>query len=518
MSTGSCPVKHHGVAKARGCSHAALGHFNKLFPKLSPLTPNPGTPDAIASMLGGKNGLMDGARTPSGDSQLPAGYIFFAQFVDHDVTLDTQSDINGLHRDLDTEKLPNLRTPTLDLDCVYGFGPEASPHLYTGEATFGKLITGTADGCDEVGTDLPRNQRGTALIGDPRNDENLFVSQMQLMFLNLHNKVYDRIGAHFGDRHDRFAATQTMVRWHYQKVVVEDFLKRICDVGVYAHVMAEVKRFRDGKSTDFPYFYESDLCKGNTGKDSRYQQFPMPVEFSVAAYRFGHTLVRNAYPANATHADIELFDEAFGTIGFSTLPCELVVDWRFLLPVDEGTMPARAKRFDPLLASELIRMPDPVVGSDASDNMRSLAFRNIRRGYALGLPSGQDVAKELAKEYPGLSGRAYREALDLDALDVPDALKEETPLFYFLLREAETLGEGERMGPAASAIILEVLVGPMLMCKDSYLMRRSEALAPNIKALVEQYPAMRNVPHEALTDGLTDGQLQLADLARFAQR
>ncbi|MFK7954828.1 MAG: heme peroxidase family protein [Lysobacterales bacterium] len=435
------------MTKAKGCAHARLGNFGKLFPKLTPLKLN----EAQAAALGGKNSPMHDVGNVSPNASLPAGYTFFAQFIDHDITLDTTSDLHGKPLSNGAiSHLPNLRTPTLDMDCVYGFGPEASPHLYAGATAPGRLLVGNSGNPD----DLPRNESGTALIGDPRNDENIFVSQMQLLFIRFHNRVYDSLVSSVS-LDERFEKAQEIVRHHYQYLVVHDFLHRICDPKIFEFALKKVTGHQ------YPLVYEAD----------KHGNLPMPVEFSVAAYRFGHTTVRTSYAANGQFPDVELFDERFGTQGFSALPPELTVDWRFLLPVNKCIAPLTTKRFDLQFPEELICMPDPIVGRGASDNERSLAFRNLLRGNALALPCGQAVAAALkAAGYPISTNFAPLKLTEvIPAEKETKDLADETPLFFYLMREAGTLGKGERLGPTGSAILLEVLLGGLLHCEDSIL-------------------------------------------------
>jgi hypothetical protein len=469
---GTCPVQHHGVAKASGCSHARLGNFGKLFPNLKPLVL---TSDE-AHALGGPGSPMDDPHNESKDSSIPAGYTFFAQFIDHDVTLDTVTDLNG--QPLDKKEiagLANLRTPTLDLDCIYGFGPEASPYLYEGANASGRLLEGNSGNPD----DLPRNENGTALIGDPRNDENIFLSQLQLLFIRFHNKVYDSL-VHVRSAHERFEEAQAKVRYHYQYLVVHDFLKRVCDPQVFDYAMNEL-----GKG-DYPKVY---------GPDS-HNKLPMPVEFSVAAYRFGHTTVRTNYAVNSRHPDVDLFDERFGTTGFSSLPTNLVVDWRFLLEVDECIEPLMTKAFDLKFPSELINLPDPIVGRGARGHERSLASRNLLRGSVLSLPSGQDIATALENVGYPISTDFSELKMGNIKPKIDKKFVNETPMFFYLMREAEVLAGCQHLGPTASAILLEVFIGGLVHCGTSFL---------TVKGFK---------PDECISSG---GEFELADIVRYVE-
>ena len=437
-----CPVSHHGVSKAQGCSHAELGRFGKLFP----LDPNFISDETLAA-LGESGGLMhETSRAKSGNSEIPAAYTFFAQFVDHDVTLDVTSQLNSTQVQK-AEEVPNLRTPSLDLDCVYGFGPEASPFLYDGT---GRLLTGNSKNQWDLarvvtGEKSGNTKIGRALIGDPRNDENLFVSQLQLAFHLFHNKLMDEVGD--------FEEAQREARFHYQYIVLHDFLARVCDPTVYRFALERIYRKEE------PLFYQLD----DSGR------LPMPVEFSVAAYRFGHSLVRSSYKPNTKQSAIELFDEKFGTLGFSAVPPELSVEWRFLF--DKGTT-CKSRKIDELLADELVELPTPVVNDNNPLN-RSLAFRNLVRGRSLGLPSGQAVAELLSKsEYSIAPVDLKLETLPgwkkLSA-SVRTELKENTPLFFYLLRESGVANKGEQLGPTASAILMEVFGGILSLCNTSFL-------------------------------------------------
>ncbi len=449
-----CPINHHGMSKASGCEHVAVSKFSKLFPGLSNLAVS----QEEASILGGPGGLMHDFNGESPDSEIPTGYTFFAQFIDHEITLDTTSNLRqDPPRDVTVDELPNIRSASLDLDCIYGFGPEASPHIYD-PARPGRLAE------NPNGYDLARSPGGVALIGDPRNDENIFVSQMQLLFHRFHNKLYnDRVEEKGGER---FEEAQIQTRYHYQWLVLFDFLKKLCDRGVYK---LAVRRLLGLDPDPFPLLYLEATHAGT-----------IPVEFSVAAYRVGHTMVRSTYVANGENLDIELFDERFGTVGFSAYPEDLVVDWKYLLEVAKCVRPRMCKAIDPLLADEIQDMPRPVVNSNNPDD-RALGFRNLLRGNALGLPSGQDVAAELNAAGYAMVDPAFDLHLDdipgagwsrLDAIAPgggPSPLRTQTPLFYYILRESELASGGQRLGPVGSAILMEVFGGMLRYCETSFV-------------------------------------------------
>ena len=468
----------HGTAKAIGCDHLRLGNFGRLLNIPMTWADDVAIRDKaeaahIAAALGGQNGVMHDVNDNSGDSVIPAAYTFFAQFVDHDITLEARSRLDRKPLTIrEIERLPNFRSASLDLDSVYGFGPEVSPHLYEPD-DFGKFVFGNQVNPDDV----PRHANNRALLGDPRNDENIFLSQMHLLFLRFHNQLLEPVVDARNGR-ERFAAAQKQVRYHYQWIVLHDFLRRICDERVYNLVLRKIL------ARDAAFFLLQPDASG---------RIIMPVEFSVAAYRFGHSMVRSRYSVREGHQGIEIFDEEFRTTGLTPVPPELTVDWQFLLDR------VNSKAIDHLLANELVALPERVVGPDAGgQDFLSLAFRNLLRGYVLGLPSGQRVAAALAdRGYPIDRNQDLRlgDILARAALDdeTRGKLANHTPLFLYLMREAGVRGSGNRLGPVGSAILMEVF-GAMLVHCDTFLRANRWQPDPNIA---------RN------------GDLTLADIVRY---
>ena len=490
--------QRHGMGRSQNSHHLRLGNFGKLFPCLSTWAQDFGIEGEqhqqevinIMTAIGGPGGIMHDISGSSGDSQIPAAYTFFAQFVDHDITLDAESQLNS--SPLDTagiRSLPNLRSASLDLDSVYGFGPDVSPYLYRTEGTdTGFLATGSdVDGVENP-NDVPRTAQGVALIGDFRNDENIFLSQMHLLFLRFHNRL--RSTQNFDD-------AQREVQYHYQYIVLYDLLRRVCDPCVYNFALERICQnasSQSGTDPSYPSRFESLVDES--------ERVIMPVEFSGAAYRFGHTMVRSVYPVNRDYPSVEIFDERLRTTGFRQLSPDLTVDWRFLLDLEEYHPCVFSRRLDPLLANELINLPVPVVEQGSPRTEHSLAFRNLLRGYVFGLPSGQTLATqlrtvgygELINENPDLQLEELIRDLDVET-QYCDQLIEHTPLFLYLMREAEILRGGNHLGPVGSAILMEVF-GAMFVHQATFLSEDNWT------------------PDKSVTQG--SNELTLADLVRFA--
>ena len=480
-------VKLHGMVEHRGMNDAACtgrgpvrsNRFYNQFPGLDVYERD----DEFLRTLGGSDDgaadapMMEPADDPVGDAEAPAGYGIFGQFVDHDITFDPTSDIDSRN---DPAALRNFRTPALDLDSVYHHGSETAPFLYDHEGDEAHLITGEAEGIGDrpdglPGTDLQRNEQGFALIGDPRNDENVVTSQLQLAFVNFHNRVVDHLrgpGASLvEDGEGVLEAAQRLVRWHYQWIVRHDFLPRVCD----GYVLDEIER--NGR--------EFFLTRGTDPA--------IAVEFGGAAYRFGHSMIRDEYDVNETVGDVPLFPTGPGDTpnlrGFGPVESELVVDWSRLLDTGDGDH-QRARKIDPLLAPALFELPMP--GED------SLALRNLFRGEALGLPSGQDVARKMELD-PIRNRELGEDAPIMRALRRHDrGADPHAPLWYYVLAEARYQQDGERLGAAGSRIVAETLIG---------LMERDESAYPNA-APDDWEPSL---PRLTPTEGYT-----LADLTEFA--
>jgi hypothetical protein len=425
------------------------GSFGRLFRNLPPYEP-PGKNDqdkeTFLRDLAIK--MVEDNTGPAFDNDaIPAGYTYFGQFVDHDITFDPTS---SLQRQNDPEGLQNFRSPRFDMDNVYGRGPDNSPFMYD-QLEPGKLLVGklkqenperhAALIPDAQEDDLPRNDQGVAIIGDPRNDENTMVSQLQLGLIKFHNAVVDHLTSTTALGGDAlFHEAQRLVRWHYQWVVIHDYLKRIAGVDLVDSLLPDKSRCA----------HKPRLCF----YDYKHDPF-MPVEFSVAAYRFGHSMVRPAYQLNqqiGAAPNLPIFDAAESRLslkhfgGFRPLPQFWTIQWDLFLEIN-GSNPQKSRLIDTRLAQPLVQLPASI-----NKAMSPLAFLNLARGWRMGLPSGQRVAR----------------AMCVDPLP-PDLEDSEDPLWRYILREAETVAGGRQLGPVGGRIVAEVFIGLLAGDPLSYL-------------------------------------------------
>lgn len=371
---------------------------------------------------------------------MTAGVTFLGQFLDHDMTLDTTS---VLGTPTAVEHLPNQRDPRLDLDSVYGGGPVVSPQLYLPDRLHLRVESGG------VFEDVPRLADGTPVMGDRRNDTNLVVAGLHVAFLRFHNAVVDALLA-AGHRGDVFQEAQRLVRWHYQWVVVHEFLPLV--VGA-ERTAAALRRQRPHSS-------------GGTA---------MPVEFSGAAYRFGHSMVRPSYRANlAGDRGGPFFGFIFDPAsppegyGYGADPDDLsggyraprrFVGWQTFFDFGDGAV-RRNKRIDATLSTPLFALPLSAIAT--GDRPLVLPQRTLLRHVTYGLPSGQDVARQL-----GVPPLAAADVAELAGYGL--GLETHTPLWYYVLKEALLTEDGTRLGAVGGTVVAEVFARLLHADATSYV-------------------------------------------------
>ena len=485
----------HGGQAPRGLgAGVASGHgrFGRMFEGLAPCVPSDEAIEALVAAIGGSGATLGNNR------RIPAGFTYLGQFIDHDITFDPNSQLDRLN---DPLALTNFRSPRLDLDSVYGSGPADQPYLYDwsqAEPDPGVklLVAQVPAGEGRTIDDLPRNEQERALIGDPRNDVHLIIAQLHLLFLRFHNKVVDTV------RRDRelrgaelFLEACRIVRWHYGWIVAHDFLPRVV-----------------GKTTAERVLKPAGSWPPVERRHLRWERAPfIPVEFSGAAFRFGHSMVRDSYSVQRPPAGVDGFppvvapdpkivpktdtgSPASHLTGFRRLIAELEIDWGCFFELDAEQPPQPSMCIDRGLAIRMSSMPAAIAGE------RSLPRLNLQRGRALGLPSGQDVARAVGQPAPLTFDELFPEgALGAVAEPLRRALERSTPLWYYVLAEAAgPLGEeGRHLGPVGGTIVAEVLAGILEGDPQSHL-SQAPAWTPELRL-----------------EGTPAGTFTMADLVRF---
>ena len=362
---------------------------------------------------------------PEENTAIPAAYTYLGQFVDHDLTFDPTSHLREALTPAQLQALVDFRTPRFDLDNLYGRGPDDQPYMYDDDRIYllpGKPLSGKP--FDPGAVDLPRGPSDRALIGDARNDENRIVAQLHAIFLRFHNEVVRTLG---GKDHVSFEEVRDQVRWHYQWVLVDDFLRTIINEETYNSVFLDNYNF----ITTIPRLRENDLEL-------------MPVEFSVAAYRFGHSMIRPRYRLNsAIESPIPIFsdhpdDFTADLGGFRPIPPDWAIDWPFFINLghDGGRKPQLSYKIDASLVYPLSRLPERIAKDPSC-----LALRNLQRGLTFQLPCGQDVARALGMrpldDADLMIGMATAKGPQNPIAEVGDSFVGNAPLWVYILSEAQ---------------------------------------------------------------------------------
>lgn len=406
------PVRDHCLAPSRAVDTPAFGaRYGRLFPDLPALV---AAPEALVA-LGVRGGVCDTSLSvgaPVVEAEGAAGWPMFGQFVAHDLTADR----SPLTLHAEVEGLRNARSPSINLEPLYASGPVGQPYLYQRDDPAKLLLS-------PDGHDLARNSEGIALIGDPRNDVHTFMTQLHVLFCKLHNLVVDRLREDGTDERSLFDEARRATTWHYQWILLRDFLPRLVGPELAGELLADGPRwFKPG---DEPY---------------------VPLEFADAAYRYGHGQVRGGYQLREGGPEYPLFPDLMG-FGPCQVATEVDLSRSFDVP---GRPPAqRAPRIDGRLPPYLLALPEAITGTVELSAHRSLAVRDLQRGGATGLPSGEAVAQVMG-ELP-----LTPDETGLDPAQFPAG----SPLWLYILKEAEHRAGGERLGPVGGRIVGEVLVG-----------------------------------------------------------
>jgi len=393
-----------------------------------------------------------------GEGQIPAGFTYLGQFIDHDLTFDKTTVTFGAN--ISPADLIQGRSPTLDLDSLYGAGPSDPVSAKFYEADGLHLKMGKADGGPpDVGFDLHRKTNAKqAIIPDKRNDENLAVAQTHLAMIRFHNRVVDtQLGGVPAAL--KFATAREIVTKHYQWMIRHDYLPRICAAGAVTDVFKHKRKI-----------FEKNAAPNSTPT--------MPVEFSIAAFRLGHSMVRAHYSWNrnfqpgagdpgATLGQLFQFAGLGGDLGGgNALPSIWIADFRRLYDFREAgrndlfvaSKFNKAMRIDSKVVDALRQLPGGIAGGPPIEH--NLPFRNLTRAAMVRLATGQQMAtfvknkgvqitKLTKQQIKNGNGGASLSSLNATQIN---ALTTNTPLWFYILREAE-LNNGKLKGVGARIVV-----------------------------------------------------------------
>lgn len=454
------------------------GRFTRLFPHLPGARFDQADLKRLAHEMTAppEEPVPETEQDPEENPGIPAAYTYLGQFVDHDLTFDPTSRLRESLTKAQLKALVDFRTPRFDLDNLYGRGPDDQPYIYEEDGIhmlLGEPMSG--DPFDPGAAQLPRGPNGRALIGDPRDDENRIVAQLHAIFLRFHNKVAD-----LGGKNVSFQEVRRQVQWHYQWILVNDFLPTILEERTYKSV-----------------FPDSYRCVPTIPRLREMGLELMPVEFSVAAYRFGHSMVRSRYRLNQAIERPIFSDAPGGTAdlgGFRPIPANWAIDWRFFIDLDHGAGPAAGGRLagpvackpqlsykiDTSLVHPLGNLPARIA-TDPS----SLARRNLERGVTFQLPSGQNAAMALGMQPIAdkdlMIGKAVIGSPRKPIAKVASAFAGNAPLWAYILSEAQVTswknaGSGApsdatpiKLGPVGGRLVAEVFASVLRGDLTSYL-------------------------------------------------
>jgi hypothetical protein len=496
------PLSPGGHARGNGGAPASSVDFGRIFPNLPPFAEANDTVRAALIEVGQQDGILDGQDdlaagpkalivdptvngnptatnlygTNPDNPTMTAGSTFVGQFIDHDITFDQTSQLGVPQNPLIS---PNTRTPALDLDSVFGGGPGLRPDLYVDNPD-GSVGPELKIGSGGVHEDVPRVPNGdgtfTALVGDPRNDENVIVAGMHCAHILFYNRVLDELSEHdlghfpaarayrehSASSYVAFLLARQVTLWHYQWLLVNEHLPQIAGQQMVNDVLGHGNRFYNPPPGD---------------------AF-MPIEFGAAAYRFGHSMVRPSYRANFTSGTGDstsatadpffalVFDknepdfsdpvnyDRDDLLGGYPAP-RRYVGWQTFFDFGDGNV-KNNKKIDTTVSSVLFTLPVPAIAPHTQTSPTVLPQRNLLRQLTWGLPSGQAVARAM-----GVPALAPSDLADLAG--VYARFVASTPLWYYILAEAKAMDDGLNLGPVGGRIVTETLIGLLRADPASYL-------------------------------------------------
>jgi hypothetical protein len=448
----------HGTVLACQGPHANEAPFSRLFRREDPLYDS----HAVALLAGSQGPMMPPAAPAPAKPSLPAGFTFLGQFIDHDLTefravegmrAVPMNPVLGARQVVAPESgvtATNGRTGLFDLDSVYGLLGAPDAGLFRPNGTFRLGFARRTVGNTAAARDIRRATayRDGRMIADPRNDENKVIVQLHTLFMRLHNVIHRAKPDPKGLGSSAFEATRAQVRRVYQRIVMRDYLPRIVAA---TEIEAVVTRLVARTA-----FYNDMDRRVRLANACPPGAAAMPVEFAQAAFRLGHSQLRQGYLLKAGFGRA-LFQAGGDDLrGREPIGPETEIDWAtFFGPAAQSGEPLDAR-----LEAATFRLPPPAVDAPPV----SLAERNIRRGADFGVASGQTCAVALRARYPFIADPMTPTELGISAevLGVDPSLATQTPLWFYILKEAEARRPGvTQLGEVGGLIVAEAILGAL---------------------------------------------------------
>ena len=473
-------VKKHPPLSFQGSGRTDTPQFlsTRLFNRLRPACFEESDLEALAKEMEAYYDLESDADRDEDNTGITAGYTYFGQFIDHDITFpQVSTSAEGYNPPFFGEY-----APAFDLNGIYGHGPRIQPYLYQRDPrqfrprrmALGDPVSGGED--DKKTRQLPRmasenGHQSSALVGDSRNDENIIISQLHGMMLRFHNRVADLFPG------ESLGGIQQIVRFHYQWVVIHDFLETIIGTETLHRIFPHLPR-------------GSSLLKDppNLTLYNSKQRGGIPLEFSLAVFRFGHSMVRPTYLLNDSISPLRVFsmNPLKSLAGNRAWPAGWGIDWSLFFDVHANSNEPASKRAQCSykIDTSILKFPLPL---SPGISVPGLTFRNLIRGQRTGLPSGQSVSRYMDIPVIEDDRLTVGRATERDAphnkplVSFSKRFKNNAPLWYYVLAEAQQQFVTDvtpiRLGPLGGRIVGEVLVGLMLANPNSFL-RKDPSFQP----------------------------------------
>lgn len=402
-------------------------------------------------------------KKPHPNKDIPAVFTFVGQFIDHDLTMNAVD----LTIDQSGAVIVDNASPVIDLDSMYGPravldnvvsgppGPDGKAwDIFESDGTF-KLSP-----VEGGGFDLPRFQNGaleSAYIVDARNDENQLILQIHILLMRVHNKLVRQLGGHHESRADKIAAARKELVLNWQSVILHDYMPKIIPPETLAFILREIKKPDYGELKHKPY---RDLVNHRN-------IVRMPHEFAIG-FRFGHSQLRPEYQLNSGPAVLLFNNREVGLAddlrGSRKLAPEHVIDWDVFYPLKPDDI-HQSLLIDGRVTPPVFDLPETAIPDDIK-YVGNLPQRNLIRSRMIGVVSGEELAEFF--EVPKMAQSSivdqakYPQAHSLFTQDGPF----KTPLWYYILKEAETTSGGHMLGPLGSRLVGEVLAGAIYYSDD----------------------------------------------------